>query len=131
VAVSWHGPASDTAKNWTELAHSLLCDALENWGVGGKTTSGYGRLTLPPPPPPPPAPKKRASGEKAKVKIVAPRPKGGFDVQDIEPGRNPGTLTVGTPPPGIDTNLGAQVDVLVHVDDERKPQYRWPQQAKK
>ena len=44
VAVSWHGPASDKAKNWTELALSLLCDALKDWGVGGKTSSGYGRF---------------------------------------------------------------------------------------
>ncbi len=131
VAVSWNGPASDRAKNWAELARSLLCDALKDWGIGGKTTSGYGRLTVPPPPPPPPPPKKRVSSEKAKVKIVAPRPKGGFDVQDVESGRNPGTLTIGTPPPGTDTNPGAVVDVLVHVDDERKPQYKWPQSQKK
>jgi hypothetical protein len=65
------------------------------------------------------------------VKIVATRPKGGFEVQDIEPGRKPGTLTLGTPPPGTDTNLGSVVDVLVHVDDERKPQYKWPQPPKK
>ncbi len=131
VAVSWHGPASDKAKNWTELARSLLCDALKDWGIGGKTTSGYGRLTVPPPPPPPPPPKKRVSGEKAKVKIVAPRPKGGFDVQDVETGRNAGTLTLGTPPPGTDTNPGAVVDVLVHVEEMKRPQYKWPQMPKK
>ena len=131
VAVSWHGPTSDKAKNWTKLARSLLYDALKDWGIGGKTTSGYGRLTVPPSPPPPPPPKKRASGEKAKVKVVAPRPKGGFEVQDTEPGRNPGTLTLGTPPPGRDTNPGAVVDVLVHVDDQRRPQYKWPQSPKK
>ena len=125
VAVSWHGPTSDKAKNWTELAFSLLRDALKDWGIGGKTTSGYGRLTLPPPPPPPPPPRKRAHGEKAKVRIIAPRPKG-FDVQDVEPGRNPGTLTVGTPPPGVETNPNSVVDVLIHVDDERRPQYKWP-----
>ncbi len=128
VAVSWHGPTSDKAKNWTELTLLLLCDALRDWGVGGKTTSGYGRLTLPPPPPPPPQPKKRASGAKAKVTIIATRPKG-FDVQDVEPGRNPGTLTVGTPP-GTDTNPGAVVDVLVHDDKPEKPQYKWPQPPK-
>jgi len=47
VAVSWHGPASDKAKNWTELALSLLKDALKDWGVGAKTSSGYGRLGAP------------------------------------------------------------------------------------
>jgi CRISPR-associated protein Cmr6 len=29
---------------WTELAEKLLLDALREWGVGGKTSSGYGRL---------------------------------------------------------------------------------------
>ncbi len=131
VAVSWHGPTSNKAKNWSNLALSLLRDALEEWGIGGKTTSGYGRLILPPPPPPPPPPKKRASGAKAKVHIIASRPKGGFEVQDIEPGRAPGSLTVGTPTSGIDTNPGAIVDVLVHVDEPKRPQYKWPQPSKK
>lgn len=44
IAVSWHGPASGEAKNWTELAVSLVCDALKDWGIGGKISSGYGRL---------------------------------------------------------------------------------------
>lgn len=131
LAVSWHGPASDKAKNWTELAHSLLCDALKDWGVGGKTSSGYGRLDLPAKPPPPPLPKKRASGEKAKVKIIGPRPKIGFDVQDLEPGRNPGTLTIGIPPPGADLNPGSIVDAWVLDDKQDKPQYKWPLPPKK
>ena len=131
VAVSWRGPASDKAKNWTGLALSLLQDALKDWGIGGKTTSGYGRLVLRPPPPPPAPPRKRDSGESAKVKIIAARPKGGFNVQDLELGRNPGTLTVGSPPPNIDTNPGAIVDVVVHNDDAKTPQYRWPDPAKK
>lgn len=33
------GPAG-----WTELAERLLRDALDHWGVGGKTSAGYGRL---------------------------------------------------------------------------------------
>ncbi|WP_181198220.1 type III-B CRISPR module RAMP protein Cmr6 [Enhygromyxa salina] len=33
------GPA-----DWTELAMQLLLEALEDWGVGGKTSLGYGRL---------------------------------------------------------------------------------------
>jgi CRISPR-associated protein Cmr6 len=31
---------------WTELAAQLLADALKNWGVGGKTTAGYGMGTV-------------------------------------------------------------------------------------
>ena len=37
-------PVSDAAREWSELALSLLTDALNQWGIGGKTTSGYGRL---------------------------------------------------------------------------------------
>lgn len=36
------GPA-----DWTELAERILRDALEKWGVGGKTSAGYGRLVGP------------------------------------------------------------------------------------
>lgn len=34
--------------DWTELAEQLLRDALEKWGVGGKTSAGYGRLIAAP-----------------------------------------------------------------------------------
>jgi CRISPR-associated protein Cmr6 len=47
VRVSWSGPravSSEEAKAWTALAMSLLHKALSEWGVGGKTSSGYGRL---------------------------------------------------------------------------------------
>jgi CRISPR-associated protein Cmr6 len=33
--------------DWTEFAGRLLRDALEQWGVGGKTSAGYGRLVPP------------------------------------------------------------------------------------
>ncbi|MCG8554134.1 MAG: type III-B CRISPR module RAMP protein Cmr6 [Proteobacteria bacterium] len=33
--------------DWTDLAERLLRDALEKWGVGGKTSAGYGRLIAP------------------------------------------------------------------------------------
>lgn len=32
---------------WTELAERLLREALAQWGVGGKTNAGYGRLVSP------------------------------------------------------------------------------------
>jgi CRISPR-associated protein Cmr6 len=47
VRLSWSGPASasqDQAEAWTKLAMQLLREALAEWGVGGKTNSGYGRL---------------------------------------------------------------------------------------
>ena len=47
VRLSWSGPAGaprDQAEGWTALAMQLLQEALAEWGVGGKTSSGYGRL---------------------------------------------------------------------------------------
>lgn len=39
------GPA-----DWTEFAERLLLDALAQWGVGGKTSAGYGRMARLAPP---------------------------------------------------------------------------------
>lgn len=44
VAVSWRGPKTERAKHWLNLAFDLLAEALQRWGIGAKTTSGYGRL---------------------------------------------------------------------------------------
>lgn len=69
-------------------------------------------------------PQKRAWGTPVRVKLVAARDNPNtFNVQ--EPGWPQGTLTVGKPPaemPGV----GAEIDVEIHVDDPKRPQYRWP-----
>ena len=45
IAISWAGPrAHPQGENWTNLAFTLLKEALREWGVGSKTSSGYGRL---------------------------------------------------------------------------------------
>ncbi len=46
IAMSWECPeAFDAdASRWLKLTWRLLCDSLSQWGVGGKTNSGYGRL---------------------------------------------------------------------------------------
>lgn len=50
VAVSWHGPDNyEKSVAWTEMAFELLLVALSDWGIGGKTTSGYGRMVEPEP----------------------------------------------------------------------------------
>lgn len=43
VAVSFVGESED-AEKWAELGLTLLTSALDEWGVGGKTNAGYGRL---------------------------------------------------------------------------------------
>jgi CRISPR-associated protein Cmr6 len=131
VAVSWTGPDSDKAKNWTELVFALLGQALKEWGSGGKTSSGYGRLiettvtpTVAPPRPPGPT-GKRDHGTPATVTILAARP-GGFDVQEV--GRPPGVLNQGKAPATL-PEIQSTVEVYVYNDDPRKPQYRWDRPA--
>jgi len=43
LAVECDGEGEESRK-WAELALSLVKEALQNWGVGGKTNSGYGRM---------------------------------------------------------------------------------------
>lgn len=38
--------AGEEGQKWAKLAFDLLTKALREWGVGGKTSSGYGRLAL-------------------------------------------------------------------------------------
>lgn len=139
IAVSWNGPDHEQASAWTTLALTLLEQALADWGVGGKTSSGYGRLTQklgsvdktggqPATPMPATAktlvrPQKRNSGTPVKVTIMGTREKG-FDVQ--EKGKPPGTLTVGNKPEVTSVDIGQEIAVEIHNDDPRTPQYRWP-----
>lgn len=45
VAVSCDVPGIE-GHTWAKLAFDLLKEALEQWGIGGKTNAGYGRLAL-------------------------------------------------------------------------------------
>ena len=47
VSVTWNGPDSEHASAWTLRAMEILKLALTDWGIGGKTSSGYGRLVDP------------------------------------------------------------------------------------
>ena len=50
IRLSWNGPAEtspELATEWTGRAMTILKEALAEWGVGGKTSSGYGRLVDP------------------------------------------------------------------------------------
>ena len=42
VAVSCDEPG-ETGDKWADIGLGLLAAALREWGVGGKTSSGYGR----------------------------------------------------------------------------------------
>jgi CRISPR-associated protein Cmr6 len=133
VAVSWHGPTSDKAKNWTELARSLLCDALKDWGIGGKITSGYGRLVDRKHAPvssaslsgvvaSPSSTGRRSGGVKVKFLGQHDKLKNAFWVQ--EEGKKRGLLKYGTPPtplPAVDS----EVEVYRTNDNPNAPEYRW------
>jgi len=71
------------------------------------------------------APSKRAFNTPTTVKFLGPRPVGkkGYRVQ--EPGRPEGTLTLGIPPATLPAE-GDDIPVLVHIDDPKTPQYKWP-----
>lgn len=61
--------ASEEGQKWLDLAKKILVGALENWGIGGKTSSGYGRMKIKeelPKPKAPPRPKLEV-GQKVKV----------------------------------------------------------------
>lgn len=45
VAISCDVPGEEGQK-WSKLAFDLLTEALAEWGIGGKTNAGYGRLVL-------------------------------------------------------------------------------------
>lgn len=44
IAVSCDKPEDEDGKKWAAFVFELLSDALQYWGIGGKTGSGYGRL---------------------------------------------------------------------------------------
>ena len=129
VAVSWHGPASDMAKNWTELLRSLLCDALKDWGVGGKTTSGYGRLAVPLPPPPPPPAKYKTSDLVDAVLLEERTKKGGWKAQ-IKGFSQMGPIQNLEVVPA-ESKAGDFVKLIIASINDREAAFKWPQPAKK
>jgi CRISPR-associated protein Cmr6 len=128
--VSWDTGGPETEK-WKRLAMTLLLEALEHWGVGGKTNSGYGRmLPVRLTPVAAPHPPKEASdlrpGERVRARRVEdPRPKPGRDRLWFEEvnGRGSGTISAGPPP--STPEMGAEVELVVKsVADSVN--FKWP-----
>ncbi len=133
VAVSWHGPTNVKAKSWMELARSLLHDALKDWGVGGKTTSGYGRMVdlkgapvLKTSPSGTTAATPSTAGRSGRVRVNFLGPhaklKNAFWVQ--QEGKKRGLLKYGTPRaplPAVDS----EIEVYPTNDNPNSPEYRW------
>jgi CRISPR type III-B/RAMP module RAMP protein Cmr6 len=133
IAVSWHGPEHPQAKCWTERASQLLRDALHNWGVGGKTTSGYGRLADPKdlavPTASQPGITTAASPAMAPSGAVRVRFLGSHDklknafwVQ--EEGKKRGLLKYGAPPTPL-PDVDSEIEVYRTNNNPNSPEYRW------
>lgn len=128
VAVSWIGPDHGEGGKWTTLASDLLNQALREWGVGGKTTSGYGRLVVPPPPPPP-EPYKGKSGETIIAVLLAERTKkGGWRAQvkgfsQAGPIQNTEAVPESSKP-------GDSVKLTLASVNDREVAFKWPPSAK-
>ncbi len=129
VAVSWRGPAGDKSRNRTELALSLVADALNSWGVGGKTTSGYGRLAVPPPPPPPEPFKGKTNDLVDAVLLEERTKKGGWRAQ-IKGHSQSGPIQNNDQVPA-DAKPGNTVRLVIASINDRDVQFKWPQPAKK
>ena len=132
VAVAWSGPEHAEAKKWTELANSLLNQALSEWSVGGKTTSGYGRLKVPPPPPPPPTPapyKGKASDVVKAILLEEKTKKGGWRAQ-IKGHSQAGPIQNSDQVP-TDAKPGDTVELVLASIKDSEAAFKWPQLPKK
>jgi CRISPR-associated protein Cmr6 len=133
VALVWQGPehpeALEQAPKWTELARDLLAKALQEWGVGGKTTSGYGRLVGLQAVVPKSSPSGKSAFTPARsggvtVRFLGPHEKlkNAFWVQ--EEGRKRGLLKYGTPPTPLPAP-DSEIEVYRTGDNPQSPEYRW------
>ncbi len=133
VALVWQGPeqpeALEHAPGWVKLAFDLLAKALAEWGAGGKTTSGYGRLVglqvaVPRTSPGGMAPRTSTPSGGVKVKFLAPHEKlkNAFWVQ--EAGRKRGLLKYGTPPTPLPAP-DSEIEVYRTGNNPQSPEYRW------
>lgn len=124
IALSWCGPESDQAMRWTELCAQCLQDALQHWGIGGKTSSGYGRL-MPPPPPPPPGPYKGKAGETVRAVLLEERTRrGGWRAQIVGHSQTGPIQNTEQVPP--DAKPGDVVMLTLSSVNDREAAFRWP-----
>src|SRR5262249_37130279 len=134
-AVCWQGPEHGHAKPWTTRAMEILKSALADWGAGGKTSSGYGRLVQPGN-----VKQGAPSGARAAARPAPARP--GLELVEVvllermeksgpnafrvqEEGRPRGMLVAGIPPSPL-PEVGSKVQVYREASsDPRSPRYRW------
>lgn len=140
IRLSWSGPAatpSEQAEAWTVLAMTLLQEALAEWGVGGKTSSGYGRLV------PPDSVRHLASADTQAKPTALPKPGGRVEAELIEERTKKGGWKALHKPSGLsgaiqnagdvpaDKNVGDTLTLIVAIANEREIAFRYPTSADK
>ncbi len=139
VRLSWSGPTtapSDQAEAWTALAMKLLREALAEWGVGGKTSSGYGRLVSPD--------SSRTRSQQAALRanqVALPTPGEMVDGQLLEARTKKGGWKAMHEPSGLRgaiqnsgdvpaaKNVGDTLRLIVAIANEREIAFRYPMPA--
>jgi CRISPR-associated protein Cmr6 len=126
VAVTWRGP-KDEKQAWKwffERAMECLQEALFHWGIGGKTSSGYGRIQNPPPPPPP-EPYKGKTNEIVNCLLLKERTKkGGWRAQIVGHRQIGPIQNTDQVPAGL--NPGDTVQLLIYSINDREAGFKWP-----
>lgn len=125
VAVSWCGPAGAEAEAWTTLSMTLLQEALETWGVGGKITSGYGRLAAARSRPSPQAPRPQP-GQTVEAELLEERTKKGGWKACHKPSGMTGPIQNGDAVPP-ECQPGDKVSLIVASATD--PAFRYPTAA--
>jgi CRISPR-associated protein Cmr6 len=140
VRISWSGPANtppEKAEAWTDLAMRILCEALAEWGIGGKTSSKYGRLERAGS-----RPDARALSPGAQTKPkVLPRPGERVEAQLLEERTKKGGWRAAHAPSGLsgpiqnsgdvpsDTKAGDKLELIVASATGRGLDFRYPTPA--
>lgn len=115
------GPA-----DWTELAEHLLRDALARWGVGGKTSAGYGRLIAPGQTAAPAAPRTPPkSGDLVEAMLLEERTKKGGWKARHEPSRLEGPIHNSAEVPAT-AKPGERMTLIVASVNDREIAFRVP-----
>jgi CRISPR-associated protein Cmr6 len=126
VRLSWSGPATtppDRIDAWTALAMRLLCEALKDWGGGGKTRSGYGRLVSLNAHPAPTA-NLPATNEVVEARLLEERSKKGKRQAQHEPTGLSGAIVNSEDVPP-DKEAGATLKLIVTFANPREIGFRY------
>jgi CRISPR-associated protein Cmr6 len=137
VRLSWSGPADtppEKAEAWIDRALQILREALAEWGIGGKTSSGYGCLlpaesvaaACPPASSGPTKPKVLPKpGERVEAQLLEERTKkGGWRAMHARSGLSGPLQNSGEVPP--DSRPGDVLELIVASATERGIDFRYP-----